>query len=274
MLTQSSTCCVASKHITKEGEMLHSSRNALVLSVLKRTQRRNLNGKSCASFICDASAPNTHQFSRNHKRSLSSFEKNIRKDSLNQTKQNFRNIQQAVQVVRKLILDVDSSDGSQIESQRRIFSGVESVFATIVSQVDDGSLNPSGKHGKDLSRFFEFILYAYSQIDVPGISLFEKSEQVLDTLKQWNLDIRSRHYEYAIVCANREGKFNEAADLFLREIDPEAGYNPIRVSLDTPHGLVAIALWTQQEGQNVAEHVFDAVLKLSMVSPTDLSQCK
>ena len=252
--------------------MLQSSRNTVTLSLLRRARRRDLIGKSCSCFISDGS--DTHQFSKYQKRPLSSFDKNIRNESLNRPKQKFKNVHQAVQVVRKLIVDVGSSDGLQIESQRRIFDGVEGVFTTIVSQVEEGSLNPSGKHGKDLSRFFEFILYAYSQVDVPGISLFEKSQQVLDTLQQWNLDIRSRHYECAIVSANREGRYKEAADLFLQQIDPEAGYNPVSVSVDNPHGLVAIALWAQQEGQPVAEHVFDAVLKLSMVSPSDLAQCK
>ena len=261
-------------HQRKVSKMLHSSRNTLVLSLLKRTQRRELVGTSCASFIRDVSAKDTPHLSRSQKRPLSTFGKNIGQSSINHNQTKFRNVQQAVQAVRQLIMDVDSSGERQIESQKRLFDGVEQVFATIVAQVDEGSLNPSGKHGKDLSRFFEFILYAYSQVDVPGISLFDKSEKVLDTLKQWNLDVRSRHYEYAIISANREGKYKEAAELFLRQIDPEAGYNPISVSLDAPHGLVAVALCAQQQGQPVAEQVFDAVLKLSMVSPSDLAQCK
>lgn len=255
--------------------MFQSSRSALALSLSRRVQRKDVIGKSYASFVCDElSATRAPLCLTTQQRHASSLKKKIRNGAHNHAQQKFNSGQHALQAVRKLIMNLDSSDERHIESQKRVYDGIEHILASIVSQVDEGSLNPSGKHGKELSRFFEFLLYGYSQVDIPGISSFDRSEEVLDTLQKWNLDIRSRHYEYAIISANRESRYKEASELFLRAIDPEAGYSPISVSLDTPHGLVAIALWAQEEGLPVAEHVFDAVMKLTMVSPSDQRQCK
>lgn len=149
-------------------------------------------------------------------------------------------------------------------------------FASLIASVDKGVLNPSGKHGKELSNFLELVLFAYSRlIHVPqNNSIFDDCQKVLDTLKKWNLNIRGQHYEYCIEAANREQRWKEAANLFWRQIDPEAGYNPVRVRISKPHGLYAIALCAQEENSAVAEHVFDAVGQLTMVSPADQRTCK
>lgn len=255
----------------------------MVFSLLKRAHRRDLDARSCVSFLPDRfSTTDTFSIRINQKRSVSSVRKNKKDGIENDCKLEFKSVREALQMVQKLVVDVDRSDGYEVGyevgyeavNQELVYSGVEQILLKIISQVEKGSLNPRGKHGKEISRLFEFVLYAYSRVDVPGISLFDKCEQVLETLKDWNLDIRSRHYENAIIAANKEGKYKEATDLFLQKIDPEAGYNPVSISIDAPHGLVAIALWAQQEGLPVADHVFDAVLKLSMVSPSDLKICK
>lgn len=185
-------------------------------------------------------------------------------------------LKEAFGSVQDLVASLETSDERKFnhDQQDKVLRRVKGALGTVLTGVENGALNPSGKHGKEISQFFEFVLYAYSKLRIPGISLFDESQVVLTTLENWNLDIRSRHYENAIVLANRENRFKEAADLFLRQIDPEAGYNPVNVSIAKPHGLYAIARTAQEEGALPPERVFDAVVKLTMVSPSDQDRCK
>lgn len=156
------------------------------------------------------------------------------------------------------------------------------ILASLVAAVENRQLNPSGKHGKSISDTIERILRAYHQISLLSSKspseegstttttpCFEYCQEALDTLSLWNLNFRHGHYEHAIAVANNEEKWKEASNLFWRQIDPGAGYNPVHVSVADPQGLYAIARFAQQEQSAVAELVFDAVLQLCMVSPQD-----
>jgi hypothetical protein len=182
----------------------------------------------------------------------------------------------ALESVQELVVSLESCDArkSRQKQHASVFQGVKDALVSVIMNVERGVLNPSGKHGKEISKFLELVLYVYSQVHLRDISLFDESQEVLNTLKKWNLDIRSRHYEYAIVLANQEERYKESADLFLRKIDPVAGHNPVNISIANPHGLYAIGRWAQKEGLPVAEHVFDAVVQLTMVSPSDQERCK
>jgi hypothetical protein len=194
------------------------------------------------------------------------------------------NLKDARKSVNRLLVSLDKiSLYTETERQLKeeqsliILEEAKEALHSIIASVDQGFLNPSGKHGKELSKFMELILYAYCeicQIQPTDTSLFDECQKVLTTIQQWNLDIRSKHYEYTILVANHEGRYRDAADLFMREIDPDVGYNPINVSIKRPFGLYAIARWAQEEGLDVAECVFDAVMQLSMVSPSDQATCK
>jgi hypothetical protein len=160
------------------------------------------------------------------------------------------------------------------EELLKILQDSKVFLHSLIGSVDQGLLNPSGKHGKELSKYLELVLFVYSQIHLPDLALFDDCQEVLSTLQKWNLDVRSRHYDYAIEAANREARWKEASNLFWRQIDPEAGYNPVNVSISKPHGLYAIARCAQEEDSAVAEHVFDAVMQLTMVSPSDQRTCE
>jgi len=79
------------------------------------------------------------------------------------------------------------------------------------------------------------------------------------------LDISTAHFDYAIAAASRQGKWQEAADLFWKQISP--GYNPVNVSISNPQGLRAIA-------EVDPKGVFEAVTQLTMVSPSDAEKCE
>ena len=149
------------------------------------------------------------------------------------------------------------------------------ILASLDSAVEQGQLNPSGKHGKGMADVMERILRSYRQIsrlvlaNNDTLPCFPYCQEALGAMSKWNLNFRHAHYEHAIVVASGEERWKEASDLFFEKIDPGAGYNPVQVSTSNPEGLYAIARRAQQENSPVAELVFDAVLQLSMVSPQD-----
>ena len=257
--------------------MYHSRGNVKALYLLRRmVWPSNIGVVSRINH--DVMVSRTFQRKRGFHR-LSSFQNSVNKDfsvRKKSTGPRLSNLKQARALVNELIkrLEMPESE-SQEEQQQLVLEGAKAALHSIIANVDQGYLNPSGKHGKEISKFMELILYAYSQvIHLPDVTLFEDCEEILKTLEQWNLDIRSRHYEYSIIVANREERYKDAANLFLRQIDPEAGYNPVNLSISNPQGLYSIARWAQQENEPVAEHVFNAVLQLSMVSSSDQETCK
>ena len=149
------------------------------------------------------------------------------------------------------------------------------VLVSLDSAVEQGQLNPSGKHGKGMADVMERILRSYRQISSlvlandDTLPCFPYCQEALEAMSKWNLNFRHAHYQHAIVVASGEERWKEAADLFFEKIDPGAGYNPVHISASNPEGLYAIARLAQQENSPVAELVFDAVLQLSMVSPQD-----
>jgi hypothetical protein len=157
-----------------------------------------------------------------------------------------------------------------------ILKDTKGILHSLIASVNEGLLNPSGKHGKELSKLLELVLYVYSHITVSpsDVPLFEECQEVLNTLHKWNLNVGRNHYEYAITAANREERWKEASTLFLKQIDPDAGSNPFNVSISNPQGLYAVVRWAQEENLAVVEHVMDAVLQMTMVSPSDQRTCK
>lgn len=254
----------------------------MAVSLLKRIRQNQphvrglskLNDELVASASCMPAALQIRGYNRHH----SNIDKNRSGDSKverSARRRKLATLKDALESVQELVVSLESFDArkSRQKQHASVFQGVKDALVSVITSVERGVLNPSGKHGKEISKFLELVLYVYSQVHLRDISLFDESQEVLNTLKQWNLDIRSRHYEYAIVLANQEERYKESADLFLRGIDPVAGSNPVNISIAN-HGLYAIARWAQKEGLPVAEHVFDAVVQLTMVSPSDQERCK
>lgn len=138
-------------------------------------------------------------------------------------------------------------------------------------------LLPSGKHGRELSHLLGQALAILSEIpphmggnnDILDSSLIH-CQRILNLMLKWNLHWQPKHYGHVICAAVRESQWKYAADLFWKQVDPDAsGFTPMDDSNNTILGLYAIARSDQVKGGAVAEHVMDAVQNMSMVSPTD-----
>ena len=129
-------------------------------------------------------------------------------------------------------------------------------------------------------------------------SPYEACIDALDILHSLNLDVHPRHYSYAIRSACHEFRFEEAANLFLNQIEGDddsfgdgidtntGGFVPFDSTLgwDQPLevGLYAVAIdsWrklqlavgpedaTTGPSTSPSTKVFDTALKLSMIAPT------
>ena len=208
---------------------------------------------------------------------------------------------------RQNVVGVDFlNDEEKQTSLVEILYETRELYENIVEAVEQGHINPSRKHGKELSILVNCILYNYSicamlptsvmkeyhfgqtidnkrnkqkkKKNIRISSISHECQRVLKTLqKEWNLDIQNSHYEHAISVANQEQNYEMASNLFERQIDPNAGGNPVPVVVHNPQGLYAIAMHYSQhkDGQIdrdtslAAEHVMDAVQRLVMVSPQD-----
>lgn len=162
------------------------------------------------------------------------------------------------------------------ERRQESFQKTRQVLGQIREHVKDGTLRPSGKHRLELTVLFERILKIYSEsLSTDDNSVFEECTVVLKMMSECKLELQHKHCEYAILAAGREERWKDAADLFWSHIDPEdSGYIPFDVDVSNPVGLYAIARFAQDQGTAVVENVFDGVLRMSMVSPTDQKKCK
>jgi hypothetical protein len=162
------------------------------------------------------------------------------------------------------------------ERRKERFQETRRVLGQIREHVKDGTLRPTDKHRNELTVLFERILKIYSKsLSTDDVSVFEECTVVLKMMNEWKLELQHNHCEYAILAAGREERWKDAADLFWSHIDPEdSGYIPFDVDVSNPVGLYAIARAAQDQGTAVVENVFDGVLRMSMVSPTDQKKCK
>jgi hypothetical protein len=102
---------------------------------------------------------------------------------------------------------------------------------------------------------------------------YSDCQRVMSLAKRLNLNIT--HQKPALEAACREGRWDEAAKLFSRQIDPDmAGFMPMDISAKEPLGLYAIARDAQKRKIPVAEQVMDAVMNMTMVNPTDQNNCE
>jgi hypothetical protein len=162
------------------------------------------------------------------------------------------------------------------EVRNERFQETRKVLRQIRDHVRDDTLRPSGKHRHELTVLLERVLKLYSEsLSTDDVSVFEECNVVLEMMNEWKLELQHKHCEYAILAAGREERWKDAANIFWSHIDPEdCGYIPFDVDVSNPVGLYAIARFAQEQGTAVVENVFDGVLRMSMVSPTDQRKCK
>ncbi|GAX24373.1 hypothetical protein FisN_4Lh497 [Fistulifera solaris] len=153
------------------------------------------------------------------------------------------------------------------------FHSLKAIISDFEHQVRLGVIKANGKHRHECSVLLEEILRLLSLCGAHSdeLSPFDECRRLLDLMeKEWKIELQHNHCEYAVVTASREQRWSEAADVFWRHIDPNrAGYNPCDISITEPIGLYAIARDAQQKKRSAVERVFDAVLRMSMVSPSD-----
>ena len=101
------------------------------------------------------------------------------KNSLNRSsKQRKLTLKEARDSVRELVIRLDnmmsepveessSQQQQQQQQQKLVLDGAKEALNSIFYLVNQGYLNPSGKHGKEMSNFMELILYAYCQVATP-----------------------------------------------------------------------------------------------------------
>jgi len=174
-----------------------------------------------------------------------------------------------------------STESAQVDSadeRQAIFEETQMILKRIENAVSSHQLNPSGKHGRELSYLIGQILEIYSSVAVPfgdDTSVFDACCGAMTLLQEWNLDLQPQNYACAVEVAARESRWNEASILFSEQIDPDAhGHTPMKISRHLAVGLYAIARNSQREGGATVDHVMDAVLKMCMVCPTDQDHCE
>jgi len=188
----------------------------------------------------------------------------------------------------------DEENEESRHRRREVFCRAKDVVSRIADCTKDGTLQPSGKHHHEVSVLLERILRLYSCCSCSdnnrGESVFDECMSVLDLMrKEWKLDVQHQHCQHALVAAGREQRWKDAARLFVSRINPDdSGQAPFDVlSVSDPVGLYAVARFAQEQQQqgdhsntgkggnaSVVDNVFDAVLRMSMVSPTDQNKCK
>jgi len=121
-----------------------------------------------------------------------------------------------------------------IDVREAVFDEAQMLLDRIENAVNTQQLNPSGKHGRELSHLLGQILDIYSQVAVPSeseTSIFDACCRVMTVLQEWNLDKQPHNYACAVEVAARESRWNEASYLFWEQIDPDAhGHTPMEIS--------------------------------------------
>jgi hypothetical protein len=210
-------------------------------------------------------------------------------------------------------------DGEEMQPmlarRHHICREVANVVSRVKASIDQGKIRAlGGKDGYALSDSLGKAMMIYSEtpssfsdkVDedssdgTAATSPYEACLDVFDILRSLNLDIHPSHFSYSIRAACHESRWEEAANLFLAQIDGDdagdtsfmtsrGGFVPIdpAIGWDQPCaiGLYAVARKYKQimadEGlreNDVAvspsKRVFDAAMKMCMLSPSGQENCK
>ena len=189
-----------------------------------------------------------------------------------------------------------ASDEDEMQNMMRydLYRDVVSVVSTVKASIEQGKIRGlGGKDGYALSDSLGRAMLIYSQTppfsgDDESSSPYVACLDVLAILRSLNLDIHPSQYFYAIRSACHESRWEEAAKMFLSQIDGDdtistGGFVPINSTLgwDQPleMGLYAVALdllnkSSEDESSSTSKQVFDVAMKCSMISPSGQENCK
>ena len=192
----------------------------------------------------------------------------------------------------------------------KLYTATLDYLACLERSVQHGTLTPSRKHGAAVSALIEEVVYLVGQTHQQYYSFHSSASseavevipvttvihQVFDLLEHdWNLDVQHVHCEYAIAALCADQRWDAAAALFQRQLDPhQAGFAPVPTTtmVTNPLGLYALtqsqpslpSLHDDEEedadaddveessssrARRRVEQVMDAVQQLVMVSPSD-----
>ena len=160
---------------------------------------------------------------------------------------------------------LDDQEMNDAEGYKEVWQDTRALVDKIDGMMRE---NRNAVRSRELAIFLGEILVILST------SSYDDCRRILGMIQQYNLDLP--HYDHAIQAAALERNWSEAARLFREKIDPDdSGYTPVDMSVQNPLGLYAIAKDAQNNGHsNVADRVMDAVMSLTMVSPTDQERCE
>ena len=156
--------------------------------------------------------------------------------------------------------------------RQQVFRETLSIMNAIHVSVDSGWIDTSGQHRVELSKYFDWALrgLSVSQSDDPSFSKYDLCVKIMACLNSWNVNVQHSHCDSAMLVAAREGRWREAAELFSSRIDPDCGgHSPINISVKYPIGLYCMARYAQEIGNSPVDSVFNGVLHMSIVSPSD-----
>jgi hypothetical protein len=167
-------------------------------------------------------------------------------------------------------------DTNSQEQRLAVLNEGRQLLETIRLAVEKGTLKPLEDHGHETSVLMERILKLYSETPstTDTHSSFDECQTVLSVMDAWKIDRQHLHVVYSITAATREGRWEDASNLFWSHIDPEdSGYRPYDEDVANPVGLYAVARFAQERNMPVIEPVMDSVLRMTMVSPFDQDKC-
>lgn len=173
------------------------------------------------------------------------------------------------------------TNNDDVISRRDILDRAKAVVQELEDQIENAVfIRPSDRHRTEVSALMEKIFKLYSSCGVSSphdddFSVFDDCQRLVRLMEGWNIEMQPNHYDHVVLAAAREHRWQEASDLYWNYIDPDsAGYRPCTISISNPLGLYVIARAAQERDIPVVESVFDAVLRMCMVSPSDQEKCK
>ena len=182
---------------------------------------------------------------------------------------------------------LDWSIYGDVEKREDLFVATTELLDTLEQSVQQGTINPAGKHGREVSAIAATLLQLYSvscanptNNNNSKSSAFGQCQRLLGLLDQWNLSRHEAHYHYALLAAVHEEQWEAASELFRQQINTDADdgavFAPVQsVSVSSPVGLYAIARAAQRtKSVVIVEPVMNAVVNhLSLISPSDQDKC-
>ena len=171
--------------------------------------------------------------------------------------------------------DQQTEEFANIDPQRIVvYDKAQHLLDYFLTLVREGSLQPDGKHRRESSIFLESLLRLFALAHHPegGEKVWKACATILDFIKDNRMNLLTTHCQSALAVAVRYGYISQAAELFLRQIDPAVlgvATPYTNMSIAKPTGLYAVAREAQHRGGLPVENVMQAVRQLCQSSAYD-----